>query len=158
MKKILVIIDMQVRFSASEKPETRAAIIGLINKARKKYWPIMLVEYDNPGDYSDEEQQTWPDILAALVDYDDCAFVTKHDDDGSCEVIKARDTYWPEINNFVLCGVNTDACVKGTARGLDDRCADLIEIISPACNSVTEAPAIFWPGIVGKNIVRREAA
>lgn len=156
MKKILVIIDMQIRFSASRKPETRSAIIGLITKARKKHWPIMLVEYANPCGCSDEEQETWPDIRAALAGYDDVAFVVKCDDDGSCEVIKSRDTYWPDINNFVLCGVNTDACVKHTARGLDKRRAALIEIIAPACNSITEE--VFWPPILGNNIVKREAA
>jgi hypothetical protein len=110
---VLVVNDMQPGFAASADALTIYAIELQIRLAKAKNLPIIVVEYD-----AHEMGTTIPQIMRHLEGYARAVVVGKSDDDGSAEIFEAviDNGFWPE--NYILCGVNSDACLLETVRGL----------------------------------------
>lgn len=126
---VLVVIDMQPEFEAANDLQTINAVAREITKAREaKQW-IFFLEYQNDG-------PTHPCLVNLIKGYEKVEFIQKTRDDGS---------YWihedcreldlaPEA--FVVCGVNTAACVVSTVRGLSKIFFQNtpVRVVRDACN------------------------
>jgi hypothetical protein len=137
---VLVINDMQPGFPASADPLTIYAIEEQIRLAMAKNLPILVVEYD-----AHEMGHTIEQIMRPLKGYKRAVVVSKSDDDGSAEIFEAviDNGFWPE--NFILCGVNSDACIMDTVRGLVARVPSCrITLIQDACNSDNGKDCPVW--------------
>ncbi len=128
---VLTIIDMQPRFPSSQNNDTIAGVLRLIAKAIERNWPVIVVEFYAHGP-TDER------ITEALRDYPLCVREFKRDEDGSEEIWEACVEHELPGSRFVICGVNTHACVKDTVFGMARLMPDsAIEIIQDACNCDT---------------------
>jgi len=127
---ILVVVDMQPDFSASKDRTTVSNISRQIARARSFNQPIILVEYGGFG-------ETIPKIKQLLDDYGNMLYVLeKSSDDGSYEIEMCLIDAWIETEKFLVCGVNTEACVRATAEGLSKRFSDSkVMVLGSACNS-----------------------
>jgi nicotinamidase-related amidase len=105
----LLIIDMQEEFGSAKGVLNE--VIALIKKAKEDFANITLVEYSNSG-------QTLPEIREELVSYPLLTKVTKRGDDGGRIVYE----HLKESNRLnmpiMVCGVNSDCCVKRTVNTL----------------------------------------
>lgn len=154
MNKILVVVDMQKSFGASNNKATIKEVGRQIKLARQQGWPIIVVEY------ADNEVTHRP-ILRAAQGYIDFVLVRKSHDDGSNEIMRILSAF-PEwqtrADTFRFVGVNTDACVKYTVRGLAERLPDhVMEVWLPGCNANWEGGQGPFGGIT-PNVVFKEAA
>lgn len=115
----LVIVDMQPEFDAAHNKSLLAKIIRKIRLAKMLGYGIVVVEYGRAEQY---EKFTGGDtdyrITRELAGYGRKAFVVKHIDDGSPQVIEALNHYGFNRKNIYVCGVNTCACVYATVGGL----------------------------------------
>jgi hypothetical protein len=127
MKEILIIVDMQPYFTASNDGRTLEANLRQINRAKAKQCPIIVLQYGGYG-------VTHDCIVKELADYD-AIYRTKQDDDGSDLVELACIDYGWEPDCFRITGVNADACVRLTAIGVADKFPNAkIKIVRHACN------------------------
>lgn len=130
MKKILVIVDMQEGFSASNN---KILIRGISDLCEKWNDSIIILEYVDYG-------RTPIDILNACRN--NHIILDKNIDDGSL-AIKSHLRKNNLISNkikFYICGVNSDFCVKDTADGLCKIDNSVVNIIRPLCNSNNNKP------------------
>lgn len=128
---VLTIIDMQPRFPSSQNSDTIAGVLRLIAKAIERNWPVILVEFYAHG-ATDER------ITDALNGYAGLVREFKYNEDGSEEIWEACVEHELPGSRFVICGVNTHACVKDTVIGMARLMPDTaIEIIQDACNCDT---------------------
>lgn len=105
----LLIIDMQEEFSTAQK--VIGEVVALIRKAKEDFANITVVEYSNSG-------KTYGEILRELRDYPLCTTVTKRGDDGGMIVFEHfKESNWLSMDTIV-CGVNSDCCVKRTVNSL----------------------------------------
>jgi len=78
---------------------------------------------------------TYEDLIAAARGQAHFAMRAKADPDGSARVADALTSMAIVSERFVVCGVNTHACVEATATGLSRRYpASRIEVAANACN------------------------
>jgi len=130
--KTLVIVDMQPVFQASRDPNTIIAVTHEIFMARQNNHAIIIVEYARSG-------KTHAGFNELLKGYPHKARVSKHDDDGSKEIVRALCRRNFPMNTLRVCGVNTDCCVYETVTGLIKKLSKTkIEVVKKACNSVTD--------------------
>lgn len=125
---VLVIVDMQPHFPAARDESTINGCLMQIGLWRERGWPIVVLEYEGCG-------PTDARIDAALAGYDNFRRLTKPRDDGSAEVLKGCRSldFAPDL--FRICGVNINACVQSTVRGLMEKSpAVRLEIVTDACN------------------------
>ena len=114
--KLLVVVDMQHDFETSHNLDTIDAVVGLINRADELDWNVILVEFKGYG-------ITHPQITDAIDNLELGGYlglVSKRDDCGSTEIhaeLRLLDLD-SEVEEFIMCGVNTTACVLATALGL----------------------------------------
>ena len=128
---VLTIIDMQSRFPSSQNNDTIAGVLRLIAKAIERNWPVILVEFYAHGP-TDER------ITDALNGYAGLVCEVKRNEDGSEEIWESCVEHELPGSRFVICGVNTHACVKDTVFGMARLMPDsVIEIIQDACNCDT---------------------
>jgi nicotinamidase-related amidase len=130
MSYTLVVIDMQHRFRASRSNITRKHCLKEIKRAIRYKAHILYVEYEDCG-------STIPSLLNASDGYDRAYTVSKSDNDGSREILSTIKRHNLPSKNFRICGVNTDACVLGTVRGLNrltPKGTQLI-VVENACNT-----------------------
>jgi nicotinamidase-related amidase len=128
---VLTIIDMQPRFPSSQNSDTIAGVLRLIAKAIELNWPVILVEFYAHG-------PTDKRITEALRDYPLCVREFKLNEDGSEEIWEACVEHELPGSRFVICGVNTHACVKDTVIGMARLMPDsAIEVVQDACNCDT---------------------
>ena len=128
---VLTIIDMQPRFPSSQNSDTIAGVLRLIAKAIERNWPVILVEFYAHG-VTDER------ITEALRDYPLCVRELKYNEDGSEEIWETCVEHELPGSRFIICGVNTHACVKETVFGMARLMPDsAIEIVKDACNCDT---------------------
>lgn len=136
MKRTLVIIDMQCGFGNANALITINAVIKQIKRAKKFGDVIFVVEYLPHSQY----KTTRTEIMEAIGSYAHIK-VYKYDDDGSQEILAACDSPNTIPDVFRLCGVNTNACVQATLRGLHRKkkynSSYKLEIVPEACNG-------FW--------------
>jgi nicotinamidase-related amidase len=132
--KTLVIVDMQLDMSASRAPWLLASVHALIDRARKENIAIVMLEYlsREPLRFYGE---TYPELVCAARGHSHFAMRAKADADGSEAVAAACQSLGLESQDFIVCGVNTHACVQATALGLlrlFPACA--VEVAASACN------------------------
>lgn len=123
---VLIVVDMQTIFKASNRPEVRAECGNLVKQAVIDGMIIVFLEYIDNG-------RTKIPLRRIVRGYDKAYFVEKEDNDGSNEL---AELFWGmDIpNNFKVCGVNTDMCVFETVQGMAswDR-KPKIEVVCKAC-------------------------
>lgn len=128
---VLTIIDMQPRFPSSQDANTIAGVLRLIAKAIERNWPVILVEFYAHGP-TDER------ITNALDGYAGLVREFKFNEDGSEEIWEACVEHELPGSRFIVCGVNTHACVKDTVFGMARLMPDsAIEVVKDACNCDT---------------------
>ena len=131
MSYSLIIIDMQEYFDAACDYRTQMACRKAIRKAMKDDAAILLVEYRGCG-------KTAATLAGLLDGYKNAHVVKKSNDDGGKEVVrKLRREKLPR-GTIRVCGVNTDACVEDTVRGIMRNMRKRtpeIQVLANACNS-----------------------
>lgn len=133
---MLIIIDMQYEFSSAER--VVEPVCDAVKQALAARETIVVVEYacdmmwhSHRGDEC--ECRTYDEITELFKDYDKLIRVTKANDDGGKEVIAAVGNFPPIVE---VCGVNTDACVRGTVETLAKLIPDTeFVLLLNACNS-----------------------
>lgn len=137
VKKALIVVDMQECFEAANDKETILNVIKAVKEAREKELYIFLLEYSN-------REGTLTEITDHLIGYDKCYHVSKDSDDGSeelmesIEYIKVIEKKEVDIDEFIVCGVNTCACVARTVSGIIEKCDKIITLLGDACNCITQ--------------------
>lgn len=113
--KILCIIDMQPIFFAAKDKKLQSKIIRAVKYYKTHKRRIILIEYKNPI-----ESSTIDPITSAIGKYKNIKKIHKINDDGSPEICKelkrTKDNY-----DILICGVNTNCCIKDTVLGLSNR-------------------------------------
>lgn len=158
--QVLVVIDMQEGFCASRDQRTVYFVKQEILRAKKAGMAIIIVEFDPEAD---KMGNTHSEITDLLNGYDRTATVSKSANDGSEEVIEAclDNGFWME--DFRICGVNSDACVLETVTGLLERVSSCdITVVQDACNCMTGESNDVWvedyPSLPVTVIPRSQAA
>jgi len=121
----LVIIDMQPVFKASQEPGLVQPITREIQLAKKKGYPIVVVEYETKG----KGKNTLEYIAKKVREYG--SFVIKNTDDGAWAIIpmlKAR----TRSKKVRVVGVNTAACVYQTVCSLAEE-GYKVQVIADGC-------------------------
>ena len=130
MTYCLVVVDMQTGFESARGRKIIQRVKGLVAQAKRDEAEIVVLEYSGHG-------STVQSILDLVNNYHKSRVAVKHRDDGSEHV--NRVTAGLRFDSFVLCGVNTSACVKHTALGLRGIFpAKDIKIKLKACNQPTD--------------------
>lgn len=136
LKKTLVVVDMQPCFEASNDPNTIIAVTNEIMVAKQNNDAIIMVEYDSSG-------RSHCGFDAILKDYYYKSKITKKNDDGSKEIIRALKRRKFPARILRVCGVNTDCCVFDTVLGLLNGLKNTkIELVKKACN--TDDSSFSW--------------
>lgn len=135
---ILAVIDMQPHFSTANKEKTILGVMGAIITAKKRRWPIFIVEYAMCG-------STWSSIFKTLGKYQKYEVIQKAGDDGSQEILNACKILKWNSDHFYLAGVNGNACVARTATGLLTKGVTSIRLIKDAINCKERNP-VRWMG------------
>lgn len=126
----LVVIDMQEAFDAANDPQTIHNVKQLINKAKDDLADIIILEY-----YPKWHGHTHKEILELIDGYEFGRTLVKSEDDGSEAILDSGYTN----TFFLLCGVNTAACVARTACGMSELFPQSqIDIDFGACNQPAE--------------------
>lgn len=125
MCRTLVVIDMQATFDASNNPKLINRINRLVKQWTNLGWPILIVEYEG-------FDQTQPKIRKMLDGYTNWTEVFKNTDGGARKILEACDANgFPD--KFVVCGVNTSACVRDTVTGLTETYGCDTIVVRKAC-------------------------
>jgi hypothetical protein len=120
---------MQRDFDAANEASTMAAVEQAIVDAIRSHQPIVVLEYKRC-------EPTHSSLMEHLDGrYDRFAVKVKPDNDGSIEVLDVCEERGFGTHQFLVCGVNTDACVKDTVTGLSKRVPNSqIEVLKEACS------------------------
>ncbi len=128
MKPCLVVIDMQPRFRASNNPDTIEAVIFLMQVSKASKWPCIILEAEGYG-------RSHESILEVAANNQNCVIATKQrTSDGTLEVFESCHHLRTSPDCFLLCGVNSGACVEDLALGLHPHIRQIL-VITDACNS-----------------------
>jgi nicotinamidase-related amidase len=131
-KYTLVVIDMQPYFRTSLY--VVGPVLEQVTQANRQRCPVLFVEYDLKY-YTTQFSSTRKELLKAASKSE---LIIKDQDDGS-EVINEffLSKRWPR--DLHICGVNTDACVYKTVKGLyrNYRNRYRITVIKAACATTT---------------------
>lgn len=132
---------MQRQFRASADLQTKQAVINLAKMAASRKWPIILVEMDGAS-------ETYPEIFAEASKTKHVV-VAKSGNNGSEPIFDVCDRFHIGSERFVVCGVNTDACVLSTVRGLirANHQTDVF-VVKDACNTDN---AFTWSSFITDN-------
>lgn len=128
MAYTLVVIDMQEIFKSATHINPLVGVTREVMIAKTKKYPILYVEFD--------EARTLSQLTNLVKKYSKYAKVMKRFCDGSSDIIRAlRRKNFPN-NKLRICGVNSDACVLDTVKGLLKKLPDSkIEVVTNACAS-----------------------
>lgn len=107
----VVIVDMQTSFPAACNPKLQERVDRLIQHARSLNWPIVVLKVKGRGDLVEI-------VAAALRDYELVEFTEKETTSGAQKVMEACQKRAFGTGQFLVCGVNTSACVLETVKGL----------------------------------------
>lgn len=133
-RDILVIVDMQPDLPASRPDWLRQAVLGLIERARADNMAIVVLEYLTRVPlrfYGD----TYGELIDAARGLTHFTMRAKADPDGSARVADALKSMDLACERFIVCGINTHACIEATAVGLTKRFpTSRIEVVATACN------------------------
>ncbi len=154
-KHVLLVVDMQPVWATSNNPELQERIAMLINWSMHHGCPIIFLEYRH-SDNEPTERTTHECLLKLVRDYDLYSRVPKRQSRGSDEtVLRCIEAGYP-TNNFIVAGVDADACVINTVTGLARmRPNARIQVVRDACrasNEITNNDESFWKRFVFKNV------
>jgi nicotinamidase-related amidase len=124
--KVLVVVDMQPGYAGSMTPGVIEAVELLIREAVEADSLVVFLEFaDDP---------TLPCLLRHVYRYDQFVIEPKFGCDGSEEVLAACARGLYDTSAFVICGVETHACVRDTARELAAKMpGSTVEVVKEAC-------------------------
>lgn len=147
---VLLVTDMQPGFPASQDAITQWFVEQEIVRAIELGMAVVVLEYD-----AYELGETLPRLMRHLQGYQRLAVVGRaprqrgqlsHErDNGAEEVIQACLEHGFGLEHFRVCGVNSDACIKATIRGLADSISTChLTVVQDACNSDNgRDPSVF---------------
>ncbi len=126
--KVLVVVDMEPGYRSAMDKEQYRAVRELIRAARQADSFIVFLEFLDEG--------TFANLLKLVRGYDMFVQEAKGQCDGSDEVIAACRRGGYDMNNFVVCGVETHVCVQETAQELARQLPNAtVEVVMEACGS-----------------------
>lgn len=117
----LCIIDLQEGFDGANSVNLHKPVIREIDLAKKRSYPIRIVEYNGFGD-------TEPWVMAAIGSYSKVKRIVKKIDDGSGAIRKST----LGATSYRICGINTDACIMKTVAGFLKR-GIVVEVVKDGC-------------------------
>lgn len=138
---ILVVVDMQVGFTAALEPWLLDAVEAEVRRANQDFWSIVALEFlcANPlrfyGDTHDRVVDAARTKKEKADDPQRFFMRAKAQMDGSERVLDVclKEGYQPRL--FRVCGVKSRACVEATAVGLATRFPQsMVEVLTSACN------------------------
>lgn len=142
----LVIIDMQPEFDASFDLRVQHRIIEEIKRTKKEKGDIIVLEYHGSGDTHEE-------ITQAIGKYPKQAKVYKDEDAGGLHLYNVLANKRFPLHNLIVCGVNTEACVKHTVEEyleyVPNRKDTVVHYLKRGCNT-------DWNEPFGKIIKRKK--
>jgi nicotinamidase-related amidase len=119
---VLLVIDMQTGFNASYDKGTQKCVLELIQRAIHCNALILIVEFVlGEPNVCGKTHRCLTDPLLFPQRYAGLQFVTKHDVDGSADVVLALENLSVGQANIVACGTSTHGCVQSTVEGLSAR-------------------------------------
>jgi len=125
----LVIVDMQHEFDTANDNKLICNIAKKVRSARALNWHVVVLEFQGFGGTFDE-------IKKALVGYRRYRIVKKREDDGSAAIKRLRREFRFDKEEFYVCGVNIDCCVRRTCEGLTSVYPDAkILVVRGCCNN-----------------------
>jgi nicotinamidase-related amidase len=124
--KVLVVVDMQPGYGRDMTRGVVEAVELLVREAREADSLIVFLEFcDEP---------TLPRLMRLVRAYDQFVVEEKGGCDGSDEVLAACERGLYDTSAFVVCGVETHACVRDTARELASKLpGSQVEVVREAC-------------------------
>lgn len=124
--KVLVVVDMQPGYGRDMTRGVVEAVELLVREAREADSLIVFLEFcDEP---------TLPRLMRLVRAYDQFVVEEKGGCDGSDEVLAACERGLYDTSAFVICGVETHACVRDTARELASKLpGSQVEVVREAC-------------------------
>lgn len=139
--EVLVVMDMEPGFAASQDAITQWFVEQQILRAIELGLPVVVVEYD-----AFEMGSTYAHLMRHLEGYGRCVVVDRSPprrdqpaflrDNAAEQVIAACERRGFSTRAFRVCGVNSDACITATIRGLADAIDTChITVVQDACNS-----------------------
>ncbi len=137
---VLVVMDMQPGFKAAQDAITQWFVKQEVTRAREEGRPVIIVEYD-----PHEMGETYDSIKSLIEGYDRGIIISKSDDDGSAEILRACEAKGFMTASFRMCGVNSDACLLETIQALAGKlplCS--ITVVQDACNCLTGKANDVW--------------
>jgi hypothetical protein len=127
---------MQRFFDAANNVSLVKSIKREIELSKKHGWPIVVLEYDECG-------RTKSSILSKLWHYPYKHVTKKSFDDGSCEAVSAIRQF-TKSKNIRIVGVNTDACVTDTARGLKELYHYNVTFVNDCCRTTSKGSQNYY--------------
>lgn len=154
-KHVLLIVDMQPVWANSNNRDLQERIEMLIRWSMYHGCPIIFLEYRYSKN-DPTERNTQECLLKLVRDYDLYSIVPKQQSRGSDEVIlRCIEAGYP-TSNFIVAGVDADACVLNTVKGLASmRPKATIKVVRNAClasNEITNNDESFWQKFAFKNV------
>lgn len=146
-KKLLVIVDMQAGFSASDDEYLVEKIRGLVTDYKSEHAYIIVLEYcNNPYNLDDIVVEGYGAVgrtIDAVKDhignYARVAYFGKDYDDGSEYIQQLISETKSTVSKIEVVGVNMDACVVRTAIGIARKNPELmIDVLEDSCGSLTD--------------------
>jgi len=140
---ILLVVDMQPRFSSSTRDWLLRNVAREIRAAKFADWGIMFLEYTrNVAHGGVTLSERTHGCLTKLVASHDCAItVHKEQDDGSAAVLHAAEHWYHGVGvehihgGIRVVGVNMESCIARTVNGLSKARPDIeITVVGDACN------------------------
>lgn len=148
-KTALLIVDMQQYFFTARDKGTIKTCITEIRRAIKAELPIIVLEYDGCG-------ETLPELKRHLDKYHRTKYVEKCDDGGGHEVMGALQEEKWVIENFIVCGVNINACVARTIWTLLRAFKRKIFVVKKGCNGQEDNRRIAFHGEKRHNVYKNQ--
>lgn len=151
--RILVVVDMQVGFTAALEPWLLDAVEAEVHRANQNSWSIVALEFlcANPlrffGDTHDRVVEAARTKKEKADDPQRFFMRAKAQMDGSERVLDVclKEGYHPQL--FRICGVKSRACVEATAVGLATRFPhSTVEVLTGACNQDNGNDESIWAG------------
>lgn len=138
---VLVVVDMQMEFSAALAPWLLDAVEAEIEKARKASWAIVALElftFEPLHFYGNTHVRLIKAVQPRKENAQDPPrffMRAKSSMDGTSRVIDVCEKQGFAPKRFRVCGVKSRHCVQATALGLAHAFPDsLIEVVKAACN------------------------
>jgi len=138
MEKLLVVVDMQPGFPASENQELVDDICNLATDYMDSDAFIIVLEFvENPYNLDNSLYgRTLDDIKDHIGDYNRVAYFGKDDNNGADYIQHVLVDVKDRIGLIEVVGINKDACVVQTAVGIAANNPDLqVDILEEYCDS-----------------------